>query len=142
MIKYTGYGNAAGLFAKRGLLGNKDREKEQLYSSDSEDSDTEEYKKHQHGINPIIGCYEPPKTNVLEGMTEEQVKTNSYKFASYIDEIFNLQKEYEAEKLVNLIDQLHRQGIVKPCKIGEDGKPVPVEHVLELQKEMEEHLDP
>lgn len=40
MIKYTGFGNAAGLFANRGLLcktSNPD------YSSDSEDSDTEEY---------------------------------------------------------------------------------------------------
>lgn len=39
---------------------------------------------------------------------------------------------------MNLIDQLHRQGIVKPCKIGEDGKPVAVEHVLELQQEIPE----
>lgn len=41
MIKYTGFGNAAGLFANRGLLcktPNPD------YSSDSEDSDTEEYR--------------------------------------------------------------------------------------------------
>lgn len=50
----------------------------------------------------------------------------------------NSQKEYEAERLVSLIDQLHRQGIVKPCKIGEDGKPVPVEHVLELQQDLPE----
>lgn len=73
MIKYTGYGNAAGLFAKRGLLGGRNSENQQLYSSDSEDSDTEEYKELQHGINPVIGCYEPPKKNPLEGMTEEQV---------------------------------------------------------------------
>ena len=26
----------------------------------------------------------------------------------------------------------HRQGIIQPCRVGEDGKPVPVEHVLEL----------
>ena len=49
-----------------------------------------------------------------------------------------MQKEYEAEKLVHLIDKLHRQGIVTPCKIGEDGKPVPVEHVLELQQQIPE----
>lgn len=53
-------------------------------------------------------------------------------------EILYLQKEYEAEQLVNLIDQLQRQGIVMPCKVGEDGKPVPVEHVLELQQELPE----
>jgi Guanine nucleotide exchange factor synembryn len=44
LIKYTGYGNAAGLLANRGLMcgriGNAPE-----YSSDSEDSDTEEYLK-------------------------------------------------------------------------------------------------
>lgn len=40
-------------------------------------------------INPIIGCYEEPKPNPLDEMTEEQ-------------------KEYEAMKLVNVIDKLSR----------------------------------
>ncbi|XP_058840077.1 synembryn-like [Topomyia yanbarensis] len=118
MIKYTGYGNAAGLFANRGLLGGRQSNTEQ-YSSDSEDSDTEEYKQIQHSINPVLGCYEPPKPNPLEGMSEEQ-------------------KEYEAMELVALMDQLQRQGIVQPCKIGEDGRPQPVEHILELQDEIPE----
>lgn len=34
MIKYTGYGNAAGLFAKRGLLGGRNSDNQQQYSSD------------------------------------------------------------------------------------------------------------
>ncbi|CAO1440688.1 unnamed protein product [Diamesa serratosioi] len=119
MIKYTGYGNAAGLFAKRGLLGGRNSDKQTEYSSDSEDSDTDEYKELQHAINPVIGCYEPPKKSPLDGMTEEQ-------------------KEYEAEKLVHLIDQLHRTGIVQPCRIGEDGRPVAVNHILELQTEIPE----
>lgn len=42
VIKYFGYGNAAGLFANRGLmLGGRGKGN---YSSDSEDSDTEIYK--------------------------------------------------------------------------------------------------
>ena len=49
MVKYTGYGNAAGFLAKRGALlgggGNPDLSSAAQYSSDSEDSDTEEYKK-------------------------------------------------------------------------------------------------
>ncbi|XP_055536104.1 synembryn [Wyeomyia smithii] len=118
MIKYTGYGNAAGLFANRGLLGGRQGNTDQ-YSSDSEDSDTEEYKQIQHAINPVLGCYEPPKPNPLEGMSEEQ-------------------KEYEAMKLVALMDQLQRARIVQPCKIGEDGRPQPVEHILELQDEIPE----
>lgn len=44
LIKYTGYGNAAGLLASRGLMlgGSKPTID---YSSDSEDSDTEEYER-------------------------------------------------------------------------------------------------
>ena len=39
-VKYTGYGNAAGLLAQRGLMcGGRGAD----YSSDSEDSETEEY---------------------------------------------------------------------------------------------------
>lgn len=39
---------------------------------------------------------------------------------------------------MHLIDQLHRTGIVQPCRIGEDGRPVPVNHILELQTEIPE----
>ncbi|XP_004527118.1 synembryn [Ceratitis capitata] len=116
MIKHTGYGNAAGLFAKRGLLGGRQIENAD-YSSDSEDSDTEEYKQVQQSINPVIGCYEPPKKSPFEGMSEEQ-------------------KQYEAMQLVNLMDKLHRSGVVQPCRIGEDGKPQPVDHILQLQEEL------
>lgn len=37
-------------------------------------------------------------------------------------------------KMINLMDALTRQGAIKPCKIDENGKPVPIEHVLELQE--------
>lgn len=40
-------------------------------------------------INPVTGCYEANKPNPMEGMTEEE-------------------KEYEAMKLVNMIDKLQR----------------------------------
>lgn len=43
MIKYTGFGNAAGLFANRGLLLNT--HKNSNNSSDSENSETEEYEQ-------------------------------------------------------------------------------------------------
>ncbi|KFB35185.1 AGAP010793-PA-like protein [Anopheles sinensis] len=119
MIKYTGYGNAAGLFANRGLLGGRTAKGCEQYSSDSEDSDTEEYKQLQHAINPVLGCYEPPKPNPLEGMSEER-------------------KEYEAMELVKLMDKLQRQGVIQPCKIGEDGRPQAVEHIMELQEEIPE----
>ncbi|XP_011647127.1 synembryn [Pogonomyrmex barbatus] len=115
MVKYTGYGNAAGMFATKGLLGCK--QEKTAYSSDSEDSETEEYQKYKDQINPVTGCFEHPKPNPLEGMTEEQ-------------------KEYEALKLVNLVDKLTKEGVVRPCRIGDDGKPEPIEHVLELQNEL------
>lgn len=117
MVKYTGYGNAAGLFASRGLLGRNSNDAAN-YSSESEDSDTEEYTKYKHGINPVIGCYEPPHPDPTEGMTEEQ-------------------KEYEAIKLANLMDNLTKQGIIQPCRIGEDGRPEPISHVLQLQEEFD-----
>lgn len=44
MVKYTGYGNAAGMFANKGLLG---RNQEKISYSESEDSDTEEYLKYK-----------------------------------------------------------------------------------------------
>lgn len=114
MVKYTGYGNAAGMFANKGLLGHVHK---QNCSSESEDSDTEEYLQHREQINPVTGCFEHPKPNPLEGMTEEQ-------------------KEYEALQLVGLMDKLTRGGVVQPCRIGEDGKPKPIEHVLQLQEEL------
>jgi len=48
MIKYTGFGNAAGLFANRGLLCKTSNPN---YSSDSEDSDTEEYLTYKDQLN-------------------------------------------------------------------------------------------
>ena len=46
MIKYTGYGNAAGMFANKGLLGSGPNAAN--YSSESEDSDTEEYEQYKN----------------------------------------------------------------------------------------------
>ncbi|XP_046645030.1 synembryn-A-like [Daphnia pulicaria] len=116
LIKYTGYGNAAGLLAHRGLMMGHPPSHVSAYSSDSEDSGTEEYKQVEHSINPVTGSYEPQRPNPLENMSEEQ-------------------KEYEAVKLVNMIDQLQRKGIIQPARVGEDGKPRAIEHVMELQKD-------
>ncbi|ALC49091.1 ric8a, partial [Drosophila busckii] len=115
MIKYTGYGNAAGLFAKRGLLDCR-RVENTDYSSDSENSDTEEYKQQQACVNPVLGCVEQPKRNPLEGMSEEQ-------------------QEYEALQLVKLLEQLRQDGVVQPALIDKDGKPQPLEHILQLQEQ-------
>lgn len=120
MIKYTGYGNSAGLFANRGLLPACQAPSYSGDYSSNSDSDTEEYKELARNINPVTGCFEPNHPNPCEGMTDEQ-------------------KEYEAMKLVNLMDQLNRQGLVQPCKIGPDGRPEPVEHILELQDSLPQH---
>ncbi|KAH8026397.1 hypothetical protein HPB51_020381 [Rhipicephalus microplus] len=101
LIKYTGYGNAAGLLARRGLL----RATGVLYSSDSEDSDTEEYLKHRDHINPVLGCHEPVREPPLQAMSEEQ-------------------KEHEAMKLVNLMDQLTSgvTSVLFPCLVAMRGR--------------------
>ena len=62
----------------------------------------------------------------LQGMSEEQ-------------------KEYEAMRLVNLMDKMERLGVVQPARVGVDGKPEAVSHVCQLienQKEQEDsHSD-
>ncbi|KAM9351589.1 chaperone Ric-8A [Symphorus nematophorus] len=99
-IKYTGYGNAAGLLAARGLLrGGRDSG---IYSED-EDSETEEYREAKAQINPITGVVEEEQPNPMEGMTEEQ-------------------KEYEAMKLVAMFDKLSRTSVIQPMQLGMDGK--------------------
>lgn len=112
MVKYTGYGNAAGLLANRGMLMGG-RHCEGDYSSGSEESDTEEYAKLRDQINPITGRWEEAKMNPTDEMSDDQ-------------------KEYEAMRLVNDLDKLQRQGVIQPCRVGEDGKPQPVEHILQL----------
>uniref|UniRef100_A0A8D8LRZ6 Synembryn-A n=2 Tax=Cacopsylla melanoneura TaxID=428564 RepID=A0A8D8LRZ6_9HEMI len=114
LIKYTGYGNAAGMLAARGLLGCQNSGQ---YSSSSEESDTEEYIRVRDDINPITGVYEPPKSDPMIEMSEER-------------------KEYEAVQLVGMIDKLQKMGVVQACKLGEDGKPQPVEHILELRDQL------
>ncbi|KAM9754881.1 chaperone Ric-8A [Menidia menidia] len=98
-IKYTGYGNAAGLLAARGLLrGGRDSG---IYSED-EDSETEEYREAKAHINPVTGVVEEEQPNPMEGMTEEQ-------------------KEREAMKLVNMFDRLSRNNVIRPMQLGLDG---------------------
>jgi len=116
LIKHTGYGNAAGLLARRGLMAGG-RGKEAEYS-DEEESDTEEYKENRHKVNPVTGCEEKPGPSPLDGMSEEQ-------------------KEYEAMQLVNLMDKMTRTGLIQPCRVGEDGRPEAVDHVLQLQEAMQ-----
>lgn len=119
MIKYTGYGNAAGLLATRGLmLGNRGKGN---YSSESEDSETEEYREAKDRINPIIGCYEKPHPDPMAGMSDEQ-------------------KEYEAIQLVNMMEKLSSDGMFAPMTVGADGRLRRMEHILELQEGIEPQL--
>ncbi|KAM9753773.1 chaperone Ric-8B isoform 1-T1 [Menidia menidia] len=108
LLKYTGYGNAAGLLVARGLLAGGRGETQ--YSED-EDSDTEEYKSAKPFINPITGHVEEPMPNPIEEMTEEQ-------------------KEYEAEKLANMFDKLSRQNVIRPMGVRPDGTLAPLEETL------------
>lgn len=104
LLKYTGYGNAAGLLMARGLLAGGRGETQ--YSSD-EDSDTEEYKSVKPFINPITGHIEQPLPNPLDEMTEEQ-------------------KEYEAQRLVSMIDELSRKELIRPMGVRKDGTLAPL----------------
>lgn len=57
----------SGMLAARGLL---NCENKQQYSSSSEESDTEEYKRIRDNINPITGVYEPPRPDPTQGKLE------------------------------------------------------------------------
>lgn len=107
-VKYTGYGNAAGLLAARGLMAGGRAEGN--YSED-EDTDTEEYKEAKANINPVTGRVEEKPPNPLDGMTEEQ-------------------KEDEAMKLVDMFTKLSRQCVIQPMAVGPDGKLTPLNEVM------------
>lgn len=90
-VKYTGYGNAAGLLATRGLLGGQRSQATSSgtrYSSDS-DSDTEEYRQIKDRVNPVTGQVEEEQPDPMEGMTEDE-------------------KEEEAHRLVSLFNKLSK----------------------------------
>lgn len=70
LIKYTGYGNAAGLLASRGLMGNVQPQNNGDYSSDDEDSETEDYAMDKSQIDPIIG-----EENLRENSCLQQIRT-------------------------------------------------------------------
>ena len=135
LIKYSGYGNAAGLLAEAGLMlstyGDRD-----AYSSDSDESDTEDYKKLATHINPITGRVELDESekNVV-GVDEKSEKKIFRLKKDAFDGMTEEQKEYEAIKIVNAIDKMTRSGVIKPATIGADGKPVEMQHVLQLQEE-------
>merc|ERR1719334_1248393 len=119
LVKHTGYGNAAGLLARRGLMAGGRRGGGQQDYSEDEESDTEEYRAERHKVNPVTGCEEKVVASPFEGMSEEQ-------------------KEYEAMKLVNTLDKMTRSGVIQPCRVGEDGRPEAVESVLQLQEGLQQ----
>lgn len=117
LIKYTGYGNAAGLLYDFGLLGPQHNANKEQYSSDSDESDTESYKKirDQYGIDPVTG--------------RANVKRRDDPMKDWSEE----RKIIEAEKLANTIDRAISHGVIKPMVLDANGKPVPAESVLQLR---------
>uniref|UniRef100_A0A8C6WW44 Synembryn n=1 Tax=Neogobius melanostomus TaxID=47308 RepID=A0A8C6WW44_9GOBI len=108
-VKYTGYGNAAGLLATRGLLGGQCTPSSSItahFSSDS-DSDTEEYRQVKDRINPVTGRVEAQQPDPMEGMTEEE-------------------KEEEAKRLIMLFSKLSREDIIQPMGVNSEGRLVPM----------------
>ncbi|XP_074476974.1 chaperone Ric-8A isoform X2 [Sebastes fasciatus] len=111
-VKYTGYGNAAGLLVTRGLLGSqRTAPSDTHYSSDS-DSDTEEYRQVRDRINPVTGRVEAEQPDPMEGMSEEE-------------------KEEEARRLIMLFSKLSRDSIIQPVGVDSEGKLVPISGMRE-----------
>uniref|UniRef100_A0A3Q1GSU2 Synembryn n=1 Tax=Acanthochromis polyacanthus TaxID=80966 RepID=A0A3Q1GSU2_9TELE len=129
-VKYTGYGNAAGLLAARGLLNGRRASGDGLYaarySSDS-DSDTEEYREARARINLVTGRVEAEQPDPMEGMTEEE-------------------KEQEARYLISMINRLSREQIIQPMGVTAEGRLAPLwapmrGSPLEEEEEEEEEED-
>ncbi|KAI0982893.1 hypothetical protein GJ496_009507, partial [Pomphorhynchus laevis] len=118
-VKYTGFGNAAGLLANLGLLlmvdthGTKHQSKRQGSNSDSA-SESENDAYDSLNVNPITGKAHDNQEVCEDTRTEEQ-------------------KEHDAMELVNVLDKMQRTCVIRPAKIGPDGRLIPVEHILELQ---------
>ncbi|XP_029690295.1 synembryn-A isoform X2 [Takifugu rubripes] len=113
-VKHTGYGNAAGLLASRGLLGGhglRTSSPEGQYSSDS-DSDTEEYRKVKDRINPVTGRVESPQPDPMEGMTEEE-------------------KEEEARRLLMLFNKAAKDNLIQAIGVDAEGKLVSMSGLME-----------
>ncbi|KAI6240807.1 Synembryn [Aphelenchoides fujianensis] len=115
MVKYCGFGHAAGLLADYGFLG---RLGDTRRGSDSDDSETEDYRQVAPDVNAVSGYIQPPIRNPFEGMSDEQ-------------------KEHEAMKLANTMDKLLESGVFAPGRIGADGRPQAVQHVAELVKDVD-----
>ncbi|CAH2318958.1 synembryn-A [Pelobates cultripes] len=118
-VKYTGYGNAAGLLAVRGLLAGGRGEG---HYSEDEDTDTEEYREAKPNINPVTGRVEEKLPNPMDGMTEEQ-------------------KEYEAMKLVSMFDKLSREQIIQPMGVTSDGRLKPLDEAAQKMIQQQESSD-
>jgi hypothetical protein len=96
LIKYTGYGNAAGLLLTHGLLGGGRSDSAADYSSDSE-SDTEDYVHSKPSIDPVTGG---PSVERGEREGEREAMTDE-------------EKEREAAKLVEMMRRLNEQGVIR-----------------------------
>ncbi|KAK5623441.1 hypothetical protein CRENBAI_014225 [Crenichthys baileyi] len=124
-VKYTGYGNAAGLLAARGLLNGRrnsgDGQFASHYSSDS-DSDTEEYREARSKINLVTGRVEAEQPDPMEGMTEEE-------------------KEEEARRLICMINRLSQDQIIQPMGVTADGRLAPLWRQMRRCTEEEDEED-
>ncbi|XP_030845120.1 synembryn-A [Strongylocentrotus purpuratus] len=111
MVKYTGYGNAAGMLARRGLLHGGRGNTDYSDSDGDSDSDTEEYREVRDRINPITGRVEEDKPDPMEGMSEEQ-------------------KEFHARELAVMITKMANEGVITPMAVGQDGRLISMQEIM------------
>ncbi|CAF1311459.1 unnamed protein product, partial [Didymodactylos carnosus] len=119
LIKYTGYGNAAGWLYDFGLVGPSHNTNKDLYSSESEDSDTEIYKRLRDQINPVTGKHDSVKRDdPMAGWSDAS-------------------KEAEAQRLAEIMQRVMDLGVIQPATIGPDGKPVVIDNMQQFRELVE-----
>ncbi|XP_065316810.1 synembryn-B-like isoform X2 [Gordionus sp. m RMFG-2023] len=109
LVEYTGYGNAAGILARLGLMTGGVGPNRRVYSADSSDNDDEERKN----VNPITGRLE----------SEEDIQARQKAF----NDLTESEKEQRAIEIAQLLKGMKVTGTLKPVAIGRDGRPIPLD---------------
>lgn len=146
-VKYSGYGNAAGLLATRGLLGGQSAQSSSCnaqYSSDS-DSDTEEYLQVRDRINPVTGRVETQQPDPMEGMSEEEKEEEAKQLIKLFSKLSRSVKHQGAVSFTQRINDVNqccficRDDIIKPMGVDSEGRLIPLAGLRENSISEEGH---
>ena len=84
----------------------------------------------------MTGCYEDEKPDPLAGKSEEQKEFEAMELVQMMNKLSG----YYFHQCVEDFDSISfRSGVIQPCKLGPDGRPYPISHILELRDDDGKH---